>query len=102
MEIQIRAFEDFRKKYPGRKRGYSTELQRLQKHKDWEIVLSELMPALERELDWRLEMRHRGGFVPEWKHLQTWLNQRCWEDEQPQITGGKKTLEEKIAEIWAN
>ena len=23
----------------------------------------------------------KGNFVPEWKNLKTWINQRCWEEE---------------------
>lgn len=69
-------FENFRKKYPGTTRGLDTEFANFtKKHKDWMVVVPQLMAALERYLQ-RLQAN-------EWlkpKNLQTWLNQRCWEE----------------------
>jgi len=75
-------FENFRKEYPGIKTGYQTEFDNFKKkHKDYKEVLPLLLPALKKEESFKDLQRAKGGFVPEWKHLKTWLNQRCWEQE---------------------
>ena len=75
-------FEKFRIEYPGTKRGNKIELDNLKKkHKDWK----EIIPVLSESLTYQKSMRERkrlsGEFVPEWKNLQTWINNRCWEEE---------------------
>lgn len=75
-------FEIFRKEYPGSKRGTDIELENLKKHhKDWRDVIPILSEKLSYQKDAREKKRVAGGFVPEWKNLQTWINQRCWEEE---------------------
>lgn len=75
-------FNEFRKKYPGTKRGNDIEFANfIKKHRDWREVL----PLLETKLDYQISAKQvrkdRGLFVPEWKNLQTWINNRCWEEE---------------------
>jgi len=73
-------FETFRKAYPGTKLGLQTELKNfLRQAGDAEKIIDQLMPALEREIEYRERKAKSGGFVPEWKHLRTWINNRCWE-----------------------
>ena len=81
-EILKSQFEVFRQNYPGTKRGHKIELENLKKkHKDWIDIVPKLSDALSYQINAR-EIKHRaGGFVPEWKNLQTWINQRCWEEE---------------------
>ena len=75
-------FEEFRKLYPGTKRGGETEFQNfVKKHQDWQKVLPDLLSLLKTQISQREGLRQANQFVPEWKHLQTWINQRCWEDE---------------------
>jgi hypothetical protein len=75
-------FEIFRQNYPGTKRGFNIEIENLKKkHKDWITIIPILSDSLNYQKSAR-EIKHRsGGFVPEWKNLQTWINQRCWEEE---------------------
>jgi len=74
-------FEIFRKSYPGSKRGLNTEYSNFQKkHKDWKEIISILSEKLNYQLQSRKMKRNAGGFIPEWKNLQTWINQRCWEE----------------------
>jgi len=40
-----------------------------------------LSDALNYQQSAREIKRRSGGFVPEWKNLQTWINQKCWEEE---------------------
>ncbi|MDR0970522.1 MAG: DUF6291 domain-containing protein [Lentimicrobiaceae bacterium] len=81
-ESAIKIFEDFRKKFAGTKRGLQTEFDNFQKkHSDWQNVISLLLPALINQEKWRAAAKAAGAFVPQWKNLQTWINQRCWEDE---------------------
>ena len=74
-------FDEFRKEYLGTKRGNETEFKNFQKHKDWKTVLPTLKNCLTTQIEQRQKLKDSGKFVPEWKNLQTWINQRCWEDE---------------------
>jgi hypothetical protein len=90
-EIDIKnAFELFRKLYPGSKRGLDTEYNNLcKKHDDYKNIIPLLSASLENQINWRTEMIAAKMFVPEWKMLQTWINQRCWEMEKPTIQNNK-------------
>lgn len=74
-------FENFRLSYLGTKRGLDTEFADFKKHKDWNKCLELLLPALEKQKEIRYAKLSQSIFVPEWKNLKTWLNQRCWEEE---------------------
>jgi len=81
-------FDSFRKLYEGNKRGNKTEFDNFKKkHADWETALPLLEPALKNQIFRRQQdSAIPGKFIPEWKHLQTWINQRCWEEESPKET----------------
>ena len=74
-------FEKFRQKYLGNKKGNETEFNNFCKHKDWKEVLLLLEPAIDNQILERQKKIDNKQFVPEWKHLQTWINKRCWEEE---------------------
>lgn len=74
-------FEIFRKEYYGTKRGLETEFETLKKHKDWKSIIPKLLPAIKKQKQIKDSLRQAGKFTPEWKNLQTWLNQSCWEEE---------------------
>lgn len=79
-------FDIFRKKYPGTKRGLKTEYDNfVKKHKDSADILPLLLPALDNQIKWRGEMSDANMFIPQWKNMATWINNRCWEDEKPEI-----------------
>ena len=73
-------FEKFRIKYPGTKRGLDIEFSNFSKKYNPEII-GELVSGLEKEIDHRKRAVVIGAFIPEWKNLQTWINQKCWEQE---------------------
>lgn len=79
-------FDEFRKAYKGKKRGLATELENFKKKhpKDWKDIVPLLMPALEREEQYRKIAKAVGEFVPQWAMLQTWINQSRWEMEYPE------------------
>lgn len=81
-------FEAFRKAYRGTKRGLDTEFSNFKKkHKDWKQVAPLLLPAYEKQLEQLDQKKAIGAFVPQPKNLQTYINQRCWEEEiSKQIT----------------
>lgn len=88
------AFDNFRKLYPGTKRGNETEFENfMKKHKTWEFILPMLIPAIENQKKSRELKKMKKQFVPEWKNLQTWINNKCWEeiddnvDSQISVTG---------------
>lgn len=76
-------FETFRQLYPGTKRGHETEFKTLQKHDDWKEVVYLLPEAIERQIAQKKHDLQQNKFVPPWKNLKTWLNNRCWEEETP-------------------
>ena len=79
-------FDNFRKLYPGTKRGNETEFTNFtKKHEDWKAVLNDLSPALNKQIAWRKEAGLTQQFVPQWANLQTWINQRRWEEEMGKI-----------------
>lgn len=75
-------FEEFRKFYKGTKRGLKTEFENFKKkNKDWKEVLPTLLEKYKAQKEAKEKIRLNGGFVPQEKNLQTYLNQRCWEEE---------------------
>ncbi|MGW8324138.1 MAG: GIY-YIG nuclease family protein [Desulfobacterales bacterium] len=79
-------FDRARIEYPGTKRGLKTEYENFKKkHKDYKTIITILYDAIIDQINWRKEMFEADMFVPEWKMFQTWINQRCWEDEKPTI-----------------
>lgn len=73
-------FEEFRKKYPGKKRGLQTELDLLiKKHKDWKEIIPILSVAIDVENRKRKEAISADKFFPSPQHLQTYINNRSWE-----------------------
>ena len=89
-------FEQSRLLFPGTKRGSQTEFDNFKKHKDWKNVLPLLKPAVERQIQWRLNSN--GDFRPGWKNFRTWINRTCWEDE---VTVAPVVVKETTAEIMA-
>lgn len=84
-------FDKFRTKYPGKKRGNETEFQNfVKKHKDWKEVLVVLEEKIDAQILSRASAKP-GSFVPEWKNMSTWINQRCWEEEVAPIESEKKS-----------
>jgi len=81
-KISLLIFDEFRKIFPGTRKGNQTEYDNFcKKHKDWPYCLQLLKPAVENQIKDKEAKRLKGVFVPEWKNLQTWINQRCWEEE---------------------
>lgn len=82
IDLFLMVFDNFRKLYPGTKRGNQTEFENFKKkHKDWNNALFKLKDSLLTQISNREEKLKKKQFVPEWKNLQTWINQRCWEEE---------------------
>lgn len=84
IDIYQKLFENFREEYPGNKNGFLVEFKNFKRHSDWMESISKLIPALEIELEHKAK-RLKTGFAPQWKNLQTWINQRCWEQELEEI-----------------
>jgi hypothetical protein len=81
-EHEIATFEVFRKSYPGVKRGLDTEFANFRKKtKEWKEELPKLYASVLLEKEYKDKAKFRGEFVPQWKNLQTWINNRCWEIE---------------------
>lgn len=75
-------FDEFRKLYPGSKRGLETEFDEfVKKTNDWKKVIPNLSKTIVDQITERKRKLSNDEFVPNWKNLKTWLNQRCWEEE---------------------
>lgn len=77
-------FEQFRLEYPGTKRGLNTELENFLKKNNHESV-ELLLPALNKEKSYKEKLSQSGQFVPQWKNMSTWINNKCWEQTFPVI-----------------
>jgi hypothetical protein len=73
-------FDFFRKQYPGTKNGLEIELSDFLKCNKPEAV-DLLLPALEKEIQYRKRLTEIKQFNPQWKHLCTWINKKCWEQD---------------------
>jgi hypothetical protein len=81
-EEQLNIFNEARKAFPGKKRGNDTEFDNFRrKTRDWKDVITLLLPAINNQIRDKAKRRFSGGFVPEWANLQTWINQRRWEED---------------------
>lgn len=81
-EEALNQFDTFRKSYPGKKRGNDTEFLNFRKrHKDYRDVLPLLLPAVLEQQKEKNRRKFMREFVAEWPNLQTWINQRRWEEE---------------------
>lgn len=87
-------FEKFRSEYPGTKRGLETELDNFLKKNNSDTV-DLLLPALQKEINHKENLKEKNQFCPGWKNLSTWINQRCWEQEFEPIakTNGNRNEE---------
>jgi len=99
-------FNEFRKQYPGTKRGNEIEFESFaKKHKDWKLVLPQLGTYLKRQIALHKKRKDAGQWVPEWQNLKTYLFQRSWErdnDDEEQIVKPKahvKTQQQKHEEM---
>jgi hypothetical protein len=97
-------FENFRKEYKGKKNGFEIEYQNFIKKNNPNII-ELLLPALLDEIEYRQRSELAGAFVAEWKNLSTWINQKCWLQELPEIkinqNGKVKSVSSRSAEIDA-
>lgn len=79
-------FEEFRKAYPGRKRGLDTELSAFKrKYKNWKEIIPLLMPALQRLIEYNKAAHAAGQWTASFANLSTWLYQARWEEELPEV-----------------
>lgn len=75
-------FDEVRKFYPGTKLGNEKEFSNFtKKNKNWIDILPKLKPAIKYQIAHNEKLASQGKFIPEWKNFQTWINQRCWEQE---------------------
>jgi hypothetical protein len=82
-------FDEFRKRYPGTKRGLGPETETLKKaakksNTPLADLIDKIKEAVENQKNWRAQLKRQNKFVPEWPHLSTWLNQQRWTEEPPQ------------------
>lgn len=77
----INEFEQFRKAYKGTKRGLKTEYENLvKKHKDYKEIVPKLLGLYEIQEIRRNAMKDRGDWIPQLPNMQTYINQRRWEE----------------------
>lgn len=92
-------FEEFRKAYPGRKRGHDTELAAFKrKYKNWAEIVPLLMPALQRLIEYNKKASAVGQWTANFANLSTWLFQARWEEEMPEITSKNEAAQSTFAQ----
>lgn len=92
-------FEAFRVEYPGNKGGLKIELDNFTKKNNPEIVTL-LLPALEKEKQYRIKCGNQKEFVPSWKNLKTWINGKCWEQEFATTANNQPQQSQKTPAEW--
>lgn len=85
-------FEEARKLYPGKKRGFQYEWDNFQKKhkKKADDIASLLKPAIEAQIAYREDCAKRNEWCAPWKNFQTWINGGWWTEEVPQNGKQKK------------
>ncbi len=83
-------FEQARKLYPGRKRGFGQEWENFRKKYGMKMtaICPLLKPAIEAQIAYRATTK---DWCPQWKHFATWINGGWWTEEVPQ-TDKPKTM----------
>lgn len=94
-----RKFEVFRLKYKGTKGGFETEFKNfMSKAKQYDVDL--LLPSLENEIRHKQKLIDSNKFCPEWKNLKTWINQKCWLQEFPELNGSKQEIKQPTTNAY--
>lgn len=101
-------FNTARKLFPGKKKGLEVEFINFVKRynsADWSsynivLDLNEIMKGVKRQImERRVLAKHDPDhFVPQWKNFSTWINQRCWEEEDPHVEALIEELKKKKEE----
>lgn len=78
-------FDQFRRAYPGSKRGLTPEWDDfIRKHgKRASQIVDLLLDSLSIQIEAKKRRERAGNFVPEWKNLKTYLYNSCWSEEIP-------------------
>lgn len=86
-------FEEARKLYPGKKRGFEFEWKNFEKKYRSKItdICPLLKPAIEAQIARREAVAQSGGWNPEWKNFPTWINGGWWTEIEPQTNKPKRT-----------
>ena len=90
-------FEEARQAYPGTKNGLEQEFGNFvdkgkKPKKNWpkynpDEVVRLLMPAIKKQIEARrIDQKY-------WKNFQTWINQQCWTEENPQFKKSQQISE---------
>lgn len=80
-DVLIAEFDRFRKSYLGTKRGLETEYKNMKKkHKDYATIIPKLYDIYSIFSIRREAMKNRGDWLPMLPNLQTFINQRRWEE----------------------
>jgi len=88
--IEKEVFDIARKIFPGTKRGVDTEWENFKKkNKDYAQIVGKLKLAIEKEITHKRHLKKNNLFCAEWKNFQTWINNKCWEQEFTKIEAKK-------------
>lgn len=83
-------FEEARKQFPGTKRGEATEWQEFEKKWKKDPEFQDLPETIKEAVDAQIDHRKalekaKARFIPSWPNFSTWINQRRWEEELPEL-----------------
>ena len=85
-------FDGARMLYPGIKRGLTTEYKNFRSKYKQECasLIPLLVPAIKKQIAYKLHLKRTTEKTWPWKHFQTWINQRVWEAEIPAMKSAVK------------
>lgn len=98
---EFNQFNQFRQAYGkvGTVNGCTVELKNFIRHPDWREVLPTLMDNFVRQRKERTAMAEAGEFVPAWRNLRTYINQRGWETVHYHLQTQSYELPEKYVQF---
>ena len=73
-------FASFWEKFPNKK-DKSSAIKAFAKLDPDEILLKQMLEAIDKQIEWRKTMKENGEWCEDWKYGQGWITGRRWEDE---------------------
>jgi hypothetical protein len=91
-DIYKKFINEWWSKYKGIRTSPHITFKYLLEHKDYEDVVGIMGESLKREAGYKEMQKAKGGFVADWPHMKTWIKERRWEQEFPEVEEVKESI----------